>query len=129
MKTTKDAPFGKCEACSKEFNSELVNEYNIKFCPYCGQKIDNPDVYEDYTDSETKAVKKPAHYKGTHGIECIEAIRNSMNDEAFCGYLKGCIIKYVWRYTRKGKAVEDLRKASEYVQFLINAEKECANER
>ena len=32
-------PFGKCENCSYEFNSELVNEYNIKYCPNCGMKV------------------------------------------------------------------------------------------
>ena len=32
-------PFGKCENCSYEFNSELVDEYNIKYCPNCGMKV------------------------------------------------------------------------------------------
>lgn len=33
-------PFGRCDSCGKEFNSELTEEYNIKYCPYCGQKLD-----------------------------------------------------------------------------------------
>jgi DNA-directed RNA polymerase subunit RPC12/RpoP len=32
-------PFGRCHKCSEEFNSELINEYNITHCPYCGEKI------------------------------------------------------------------------------------------
>lgn len=32
-------PFGSCNACGYEFNSELINEYNIKFCPNCGTRI------------------------------------------------------------------------------------------
>ena len=32
--------FGKCPACGAEMNSELISEYNIKHCPYCGQRID-----------------------------------------------------------------------------------------
>lgn len=32
-------PFGKCKYCGKEFNSELINEYNISNCPWCGTKI------------------------------------------------------------------------------------------
>lgn len=29
-------PFGKCKQCGMEFNSELVNEYNMKYCIKCG---------------------------------------------------------------------------------------------
>lgn len=61
-------------------------------------------------------VNKPAHYDGN--IECIEAIKSSMSNVAFKGYLKGNIMKYVWRYDRKnGK--EDLLKAEWYLNKLI----------
>jgi hypothetical protein len=62
-------------------------------------------------------VNKPAHYEG--GIECIEAIKSSMSKEAFKGYLKGNIQKYIWRYDRKG-GVEDLQKAEWYLKRLID---------
>ena len=32
-------PFGVCKFCEYEFNSELINEYEIKYCPFCGKKI------------------------------------------------------------------------------------------
>ncbi len=32
--------FGNCPNCNAEFNSELVNEYKITHCPYCGQALD-----------------------------------------------------------------------------------------
>jgi DNA-directed RNA polymerase subunit RPC12/RpoP len=32
-------PFGRCTKCQKEFNSELINEYNISHCPWCGEPI------------------------------------------------------------------------------------------
>jgi DNA-directed RNA polymerase subunit RPC12/RpoP len=35
----KTYPFGRCNSCGKEFNSELINEYNITNCPWCGVKI------------------------------------------------------------------------------------------
>lgn len=35
----KTYPFGRCKACGKEFNSELLNEYRIKHCLWCGEKI------------------------------------------------------------------------------------------
>lgn len=38
-----DGAFGKCPCCWMKFNSELLNEYNIKYCPNCGQAIDWSD--------------------------------------------------------------------------------------
>lgn len=32
--------FGSCPNCYKDFNSELMNEYDIQYCPWCGQKLD-----------------------------------------------------------------------------------------
>ena len=34
------APFGDCRNCGKEFNSELVSEYEITHCPWCGEVRD-----------------------------------------------------------------------------------------
>lgn len=34
-------PFGRCVSCGKEFNSELINEYEITNCPWCGVKIES----------------------------------------------------------------------------------------
>jgi hypothetical protein len=62
-------------------------------------------------------VDKPVHYaSGT--IECIDAIEASMSAEAFKGFLKGNIQKYVWRYETKG-GVESLQKAQWYLNRLI----------
>ena len=62
-------------------------------------------------------VEKPAHYNQS-GIECIQAIEASMSKDQFCGYLKGNIQKYVWRYEDKNK-IEDLKKAQWYLNKLI----------
>ena len=63
-------------------------------------------------------VEKPDHYnKGA--IEAIEAIKASMPDHEFKGYLKGNAWKYLWRYDYKGKPVEDLRKCRWYIERLI----------
>jgi hypothetical protein len=64
-------------------------------------------------------VKEPIHYKGE--IECIEAIKASMSQQQFKGYLKGNIMKYLWRYDRKN-GLEDLQKADVYLQWLIKEE-------
>ena len=78
-------------------------------------KVERNDEVEPTND----AVQHPSHY--THGgIECIEAIRASMTADGFCDYCKGNIIKYIWRWRDKG-GVEDLKKASVYLNWLINA--------
>ncbi len=35
-----DGAFGKCAACGYILNSELVSEYNVKYCPDCGQRLE-----------------------------------------------------------------------------------------
>ena len=72
---------------------------------------------------EVDVVNSPPHYK-SGGIEAIEGIEASMAPEAYAGYLKGNIMKYMWRYERKGKPVEDLKKARWYLDRLI-----CLRER
>jgi len=65
----------------------------------------------------TDSVNSPLHY--TFGsIECIEAIEASMSPEAFKGFMKANVIKYLWRYEQKGGA-ESLKKAEWYLQRLI----------
>ena len=59
----------------------------------------------------------PDHYK-VGGIETINYIEAKLSKEAFEGYLRGNILKYVSRYTDKN-GVEDLRKAEWYLSHLI----------
>lgn len=64
-------------------------------------------------------VNHPPHYTAG-GVECIDAIRASMSGDQFRGYVKGCVMKYLWRWERKG-GVEDLQKAEWYLKELIRA--------
>lgn len=68
-------------------------------------------------------VSKPEHYN-QGGIECIEAIKASMSREEYLGFLKGQVIKYLWRYRHKGKPEQDLKKAEYYNTRLIEEIKE-----
>ena len=56
-------------------------------------------------------VNHPPHYN-QHGVECIDAIKATTGDN-FKHYLKGNIMKYLWRFDYKGKPIEDLQKAKE----------------
>ena len=62
-------------------------------------------------------VNSPPHYNQS-GVECIDAISAATGDN-FKYYLQGNIIKYLWRFDYKGKAVEDLNKAKWYLDKLI----------
>lgn len=64
-------------------------------------------------------VNSPSHYN-SGGIEAIAGIEASMSPEGFAGYLKGNVMKYMWRYENKGKPVEDLKKARWYLERLIS---------
>ena len=80
--------------------------------------------YKPYIDMAMKeahhdVVNKPLHYN-SGGVECIEAIEASMELEAFQGYLKGNILKYIWRMSYKGKALEDCKKSQWYLNKLIS---------
>ena len=68
--------------------------------------------------AEGDAVNSPSHYN-QGGIEAIEGIEASMAPEAYAGYLKGNIMKYLWRYEKKAKPIEDLKKAQWYLARLI----------
>lgn len=65
-------------------------------------------------------VEKPQHYN-SGGIEAIAGIEASMSPEAFAGYLKGNVMKYMWRYEKKIDPIEDLKKARWYLDRLIMA--------
>ena len=58
----------------------------------------------------------PSHYK-QGGIECIEAIKAATGD-GFIGYVWGNVLKYLWRWPKKG-GVDDLKKARWYLDRLI----------
>ena len=74
-------------------------------------------------DKEPDLVNHPPHYN-QGGIECIDAIEASMSPQGFRDYLKGNILKYLWRYEQK-HGLEDLENAQWYLTRLtLNLEEE-----
>ena len=78
---------------------------------------------KDSTSKAPDPVNHPEHYT-SGSIECIDALRASMPLDQFMGFLKGNVIKYLWRYQQKGKPVQDLEKARWYLDKLIDLWKE-----
>lgn len=67
-------------------------------------------------------VNHPEHYTAG-SVECIDAIKAQMTREEFLGYLRGNVVKYLWRYRHKG-GVESLKKAQWYLDKLISEQGE-----
>ena len=78
---------------------------------------DHKGMGEPFTFSSFDMVNHPPHYNQS-GVECIDAISAATGDN-FKYYLQGNIMKYLWRFDYKGKAVEDLNKAKWYLDKLI----------
>ena len=81
-------------------------------------KVAGKGYFGSKPQGKEDVVNRPHHYNSGN-IECIDAIKESMEPEQFLGYLKGNCLKYLWRYEYKGKPVEDLRKARWYLERLI----------
>lgn len=79
--------------------------------------MSGPEEYFGKAD-KTDPVNHPTHYNHS-GIECIQAIQASMSPEEFQGYLKGNVMKYLWRYRYKGNPQQDLKKAAWYLNKLV----------
>ena len=67
-------------------------------------------------------VNHPSHYT-QGGIECIDAIRASLSPSGFCDFCKGNVLKYLWRWEKKG-GLQDLKKAQVYLNWLIETAEE-----
>lgn len=88
-------------------NSELVKKLRKK------EEGDDFNVVED-------AVKRPSHYMLEDGTEVKNHIRSILGDEGFKSWAVGNAIKYVSRYKDKGKPIQDLKKAQENIQMVID---------
>ena len=68
---------------------------------------------------KTDPVNHPSHY--TSGdIECIDALKASMSQREYIGYLKGNVMKYIWRFDKKESAETDLQKAIWYLNKMLD---------
>jgi hypothetical protein len=67
---------------------------------------------------ERDDVNHPSHY--TQGpIECIDAIASALGHDAFIQFLRGQVIKYMWRLGHKGDARQDAEKGTWYASRLV----------
>lgn len=62
-------------------------------------------------------VNSPDHYTSGQ-VECIDAIQSALTIDEYRGYLKGNILKYIWRERLKNGA-QDVQKSAWYSTELI----------
>ena len=65
-------------------------------------------------------VNQPPHYTAG-GVECIDALQAALSPDEFRGFLKGNVLKYLWREAGKN-GTEDLLKAQWYLNKLLTNE-------
>lgn len=75
-------------------------------------------IEEILGSGEVDMVNHPQHYT-TGGIEAIDVIQCKLTEEGFFGYCVANAMKYLMRCSYKGKKQEDIRKASWYLQRLV----------
>lgn len=113
----KNLPVYRCEHCQKYHSvaAGCPNTFALKARarpqPQTEFETELAKHAERMSRIGTDEVNHPEHY--THGsIECIDAIQAALTPEEFRGYLKGNIIKYIWR--------ERLKKGVGKAQWYIN---------
>lgn len=79
-------------------------------------------------ESEDTMVSHPSHYQTTNGIETIEAIE--AGTDGLTGIFAtdtGNIIKYAFRWNKKGTPIQDVEKIIWYATHLLSKLKEQKN--
>lgn len=84
---------------------------------YALAQVERRKQMREFKDGDSDAVN-PAHYQVEGIPEAIEIIAHLMTKEQLEGFLWGNIIKYAYRYGRKGDKKEAAGKIKWYAQRL-----------
>ena len=69
-------------------------------------------------------IKSPNHYTW-RGKECEEIIGDiTQGAEGKEAYYLGAVVKYLYRYPKKGTPLKDLQKAKQYIDMLFKLKEE-----
>ena len=96
-------------------NAMGVTEYCVDFF----EALETPVQ----TVAPTKDAVRPEHYN-QGGMQLIDFIDGSFTKEEYRGFMKGTIQRYITRFDKKN-GVEDLKKAQQYLTWLIEYESRC----
>lgn len=87
----------------------------------------DPDALQELMTPKNNAVEHPSHYT-SGGIECIDAMKAMLTGyehatfatKFYWHFLSGQVLKYLWRWPLKERPLQDLKKASWYLDKLIS---------
>lgn len=66
-------------------------------------------------------VNKPSHYAGQYkDIECMDAQRSMLGDNAFLDHCRATIMSYLWRLPTKENSCQDAKKAQFYMNKIVD---------
>lgn len=111
-----------CKACGLVFETDeewcalavdgKFEWQEMRYCPMCGYpavKPVDPEAMKRYIKT-----KLPERRYAHGSVECIDAIKAALSPEEWRGFVKGNVLKYVWREAYKGGDC-DLEKARDYL--------------
>ena len=97
-------------------DDEHIKETADMICDY----LNGLTPTEDYDDIPGRDYDEPNYYT-MDGLSPIGAFKKGLiSTSELVGFCKGNVIKYICRFQSKGSAVEDLRKAKDYINFLLD---------
>lgn len=76
-----------------------------------------------HLDELDAVINHPYHYTQAGDIECIDAIKAMLGQEAFIDFCRAQTMKYLWRARLKNSLLENLKKAEWYVAKAIEEAK------
>lgn len=102
-------------------------KFDINPCPEIVMTIDPESIKSQNLEKESEEnisdideVNEPNHYQSSSGLECCEAIEAAVEDlQGVSAVYTGNIIKYAWRWNKKGTPIKDLKKIIKYCNMLI----------
>ena len=97
-------------------DDEHIHEIAEMICNYL-----NNSTPKEYPEEAVRGNYEEPEYYTMDGLSPVGAFKKGLISPAeFIGFCKGNVIKYVCRFQSKGSAVEDLRKAKDYINFLLD---------
>lgn len=103
----------------------------VRFCPNEETCIVNADCFNQEVEMRIDGLEKvecaavnPSHYRVSGIPEAIEIIEHLMTKEQMEGFLWGNILKYAYRYGRKGDKKETAGKIEWYAKHLKDIDAE-----
>lgn len=86
-----------------------------------GTWVENHCIPDIQVVDNDQTVKKSSSYYDIGGISVNDVIRAKLTPEEYAGWCKGNILKYTMRAKYKEDEQKDLKKAADYMRWLIES--------